>query len=260
MDVLLVSPVFLPHRSGAVTLVCRLAESLKEEGHNVEILAAYPRRSGTSLYKGIRVRHAFSISPGTTYAFSPTLVATLRKRRFDVVHAFDYQSFPCHFIALSKFIFHSEIPFCFSPQYHPIGGTAFRSGMRSVLKYFANFVFQQSDKIICLSNHERLSMLENLDVQKEKIDVVPLGLDLDDKRIPAARQRTGSLRLLYVGRLERYKGVQLILWALSRLEEKDVELSVVGYGTFADELRRLANRLDLGRRVTFLGRIDDTKL
>jgi len=132
--------------------------------------------------------------------------------------------------------------------------------MRSVLKYFANFVFQQSDKIICLSNHERLSMLENLDVQKEKIDVVPLGLDLDDKRIPAARQRTGSLRLLYVGRLERYKGVQLILWALSRLEEKDVELSVVGYGTFADELRRLANRLDLGRRVTFLGRIDDTKL
>ena len=57
----------------------------------------------------------------------------------------------------------------------------------------------------------------------------------------------GTLRLLYVGRLERYKGVHLIIEAMRTLA--GVELTVVGDGAYRLELERMSADLP----VTFTG-------
>ncbi len=60
---------------------------------------------------------------------------------------------------------------------------------------------------------------------------------------------------LYVGRLERLKGVQVLIDVFRDYREAD--LIVVGEGTYEDELRRQASGLD---HVRFLGRLHPSRL
>jgi glycosyltransferase involved in cell wall biosynthesis len=91
--------------------------------------------------------------------------------------------------------------------------------------------------------------------------VIPTGVDLarftpGNRR--AARHELGlgdEFVLLYVGRLDREKSVDRLLLAFDRIAGTlpTVRLVLVGHGTQAAELRRLAARLAAGDRATFLG-------
>jgi glycosyltransferase involved in cell wall biosynthesis len=56
-----------------------------------------------------------------------------------------------------------------------------------------------------------------------------------------------------VGRLKRYKGVDLILQAFATLARPDARLSIAGAGDYRDHLEKLAATLDIADRVRFLG-------
>jgi glycosyltransferase involved in cell wall biosynthesis len=68
-------------------------------------------------------------------------------------------------------------------------------------------------------------------------------------------------RITYVGRLERYKNVDLLLRALARLLPRfpDAELAVVGQGADRGRLERLAAELGVAARVRFTGFLDDAE-
>ena len=68
-------------------------------------------------------------------------------------------------------------------------------------------------------------------------------------------------RIAYVGRLERYKNVDVLLRALARLLPRfpDAELAVVGQGSDRARLERLAGELGVGPRVRFTGFLDDAE-
>jgi glycosyltransferase involved in cell wall biosynthesis len=68
---------------------------------------------------------------------------------------------------------------------------------------------------------------------------------------------------VYLGRLKRYKGVDLVLRALQRAREHrpDLALDIAGSGDDRPRLERLARDLGLGEAVRFLGFVDEaTKL
>lgn len=67
-------------------------------------------------------------------------------------------------------------------------------------------------------------------------------------------QKRGRYRVLYVGQLIRRKRVDLVIEALRRLPDRDVELTVVGGGPLEEALRRRC-RAELGGRVSWLGRV-----
>ncbi|HZY69790.1 MAG TPA: glycosyltransferase family 4 protein [Thermoplasmata archaeon] len=72
----------------------------------------------------------------------------------------------------------------------------------------------------------------------------------------------GEKRLLFVGRLVRYKGLRLLLDAVARLAARRVPLHllVAGRGPERERLRRRSERLDLRSSVTFLGFVPDAEL
>jgi glycosyltransferase involved in cell wall biosynthesis len=102
--------------------------------------------------------------------------------------------------------------------------------------------------------------------------VIPNGIDPDH----LGRTREGDfmwrasparavnrLRLLFVGQLRPYKGVVVLLNALSMLEEPaytGVTLTVVGRGPDRPRLEALTRRLGLGQRVRFVGALLDEEL
>jgi len=91
------------------------------------------------------------------------------------------------------------------------------------------------------------------------IAVIPNGVDLQ-RLIPAVDgERYSEPTILYLGRLKRYKGVDLVLQAVARLREKGspVRLLIAGKGNHLGKLQELKTRLGLGDLVRFLGYVSE---
>lgn len=78
-----------------------------------------------------------------------------------------------------------------------------------------------------------------------------------DPAVPRRAEPT----FLYLGRLQRYKGVDRLLQAAARLRDRGVAVRLVigGKGEFEPELRRLARRLRIEDRVEFVGFVSEER-
>ena len=93
------------------------------------------------------------------------------------------------------------------------------------------------------------------------ITVIPPGIDHDTYRPGAATERAATPTLLYVGRLKRYKGLDVLFEALSQLSDRlpDARLVIAGRGSDERRLRRLVRRAGLAHRVRFPGYISEAE-
>ena len=91
------------------------------------------------------------------------------------------------------------------------------------------------------------------------ITVIPPGIDHDTYRPGAAADRAEAPTLLYVGRLKRYKGIDLLFEVLARLQRRipRVSLVIVGRGSDEARLRRLAASTAVANRIRFLGYVSE---
>ena len=93
-----------------------------------------------------------------------------------------------------------------------------------------------------------------------RIEVIPNGVDLD-RFTPAEGPRYDTRTILYLGRLKRYKGVDLVMRALALLRERGlgVRFLVAGRGDYEPELRRLREELGLQSQVELLGFVSEAE-
>jgi glycosyltransferase involved in cell wall biosynthesis len=96
---------------------------------------------------------------------------------------------------------------------------------------------------------------------RERIDVIENGVDLDfyspDPGVPRFEEPT----VLYLGRLRKYKRVDLVLHAVARLRDAGVaaRLIIAGQGDHRAELERLCAALKLERQVEFAGFVSEAR-
>jgi glycosyltransferase involved in cell wall biosynthesis len=97
----------------------------------------------------------------------------------------------------------------------------------------------------------------------DKCRVLPYGIDLSAfEATPEVRQAAAELRarhapaplLLYVGKLRHYKGLNVLIDAMQRI---DAHLLVIGSGMLEEEWRGQASALGLDGRISFLGELSD---
>ncbi len=119
-----------------------------------------------------------------------------------------------------------------------------------------------ADRIICASRDEAQLLVELCGAAPERISVVPCGVDLEhfrplEKR--AARARLGlsggEPLMLFVGRIEPLKGIDVLLRAAAQIKAP-YRLLVIG-GDRRDDARRvylraLVNELDIAGSVSFI--------
>ncbi|MBI2303228.1 MAG: glycosyltransferase [Chloroflexi bacterium] len=132
-------------------------------------------------------------------------------------------------------------------------------------------VVAQADKVVACSPEERQQLLNLYWAGSQKVAVIPCGVDLGLFR-PMGRDRArrqlglkASKLLLYVGRLEPLKGVDILLRVVSQLsEEEGLHLMVVGGDAASagetERLRRIAWELGVQNQVSFLGTVDHEAL
>src|SRR5690606_29225307 len=88
------------------------------------------------------------------------------------------------------------------------------------------------------------------------VRVIYPGID-SAKYTPCSEERAATPTFAYLGRLKRYKGVDLIIKAFARLGAPSARLMIAGGGDHRPALEALVRSLDLGERVEFLGFISE---
>ena len=89
-------------------------------------------------------------------------------------------------------------------------------------------------------------------IPRKTIKVIYNGMDTEFFT-PAPNTRSDRPLFAYVGRLKRYKGVDLILQAFARWNGTDASLAIAGAGDYREHLEQLASALGISDRVRFLG-------
>jgi glycosyltransferase involved in cell wall biosynthesis len=96
-------------------------------------------------------------------------------------------------------------------------------------------------------------------LENGEISIVPNGVDLEEYSPDPRGVRSREPSLLYLGRLKRYKRVDLILKAVAGLKERveGLRFLVAGTGSEERKLKDLAYSLGLGETVRFLGYVSE---
>jgi len=96
-------------------------------------------------------------------------------------------------------------------------------------------------------------------ISRRLITVIRPGIDHSVFRPSGTGERETEPTILYVGRLKKYKGLEVVLEALAKLDTgtSPVFLDVAGRGDDRTRLERLARDLGVESRVRFLGWISE---
>jgi glycosyltransferase involved in cell wall biosynthesis len=92
-------------------------------------------------------------------------------------------------------------------------------------------------------------------LRAERIEVIPNGIELERFTPHPQAARTPSPTVLYIGRLQRYKHVDLLIRGMKLLIDDgvDVRLRVAGAGDDRPNLESLVAKLGIGDSIEFLG-------
>lgn len=251
---------FPPARGGVETVAAGQAAALARH-HEVEVHTSdllqhkQPRRVvGVPLRESVDgytvVRHpALTITgPGFSY---PILPGLFRSGPFDLILAHSFWYFPA--VAGAWMARRQRIPFVLQTHFDPKRGRFnhwYRETVgRRLLRAAALTIFV---------SHFESGLASSLGLPVENSLIIPNGVDPEPSPAedPAVRAELASFQpyLAFLGRLDRGKGVDVLLRALARLREPAAARNAVIIGDdfgAREPLLRLAGELGLAERVRF---------
>jgi len=108
-------------------------------------------------------------------------------------------------------------------------------------------------------SHSTAADLRSRGLRRGAIEVIPPGVDVDFFS-PDPAARAPDPVFVYVGRLKRYKRLEMVLEGFARLRHPRAELWIVGQGDYEPALRRVVAQLGVQARVRWWGYVpEETK-
>jgi glycosyltransferase involved in cell wall biosynthesis len=246
-----------PHAGGAEIHLHAIFGRLAREGHAIDLVASgWPGCAPRATLDGIEVhrvggRHSFALLA------RGAVRALLGARRYDAVVE-DINKLPLYLPTLTRLPLYAIVP-------HLFGTTAFveASWPVAALVWLSEIPIPRMYRraaFHAISESTRDDLVRR-GVPPGRIEVIHPGVDATWYCPDGATPRPAQPTFLYVGRLKRYKGVEIALRALAtaRGRRADLVLEVAGQGDDRPRLERLAGRLGVADAVRFLGFVDETE-
>ncbi len=137
-----------------------------------------------------------------------------------------------------------------------------------LVPFIESICIKRADRIIAVSQNTKDSIIQMYSVPESKITAIHHGVHTDDyifseEEKKKARNEIGcnsDLIILFVGRLEARKGVDILIEAFSRIpKDINTRLMIAGAGD-PSPYKKMATALQIADRVRFLGYVDETML
>lgn len=127
---------------------------------------------------------------------------------------------------------------------------------RGLARWVERTSYELADEILAVSRTTAGGM-ERIGIPPEKINVAPNGVDF--AQLATAEPLDDGYEIVYTGRLNSYKNVDLLVQAVKCLEVwgHDVRAGIVGEGPERERLEELVRERDVEHAVDFLGYFPD---
>lgn len=274
MNILQVTNFFCPswEAGGPPRVAYEMSKELISRGHNVTVYTTDGFKSKLNVLRNEPV----NVDGITTYYFEnlsrylakkvnltpyyAPIVALNQIKKFDIIHIHESTllGFIVYHYAMKynvPFIFqaHGSIPYLISSKKTYLG---------QIFNYLVERpILYNAKKVIALNKNEKMNYLK-AGINEEKIAIIPNGLDLSNNYSECNK---GSFRkefgisldekiILYVGRLNQTKGLDILIEAFANLneEQKNVKLILLGPDDgYENLLREKINKLNLDSKVIF---------
>jgi len=255
VKIAMVSPYDFTWPGGVTAHVSQLARELGRSGHEVQVLAPHtPSRESVDADLLVPLGRSVPLPSGGSIArvslswwLYPKVRALLKKEQFDIVHLHEPMA--------------PILPLCvleFSKSVNV--GTFHASYNRQHLYRFTSPITKRWQSRlhgnIAVSPAARRYVNNTFPGDYE---IIPNGIDFKhfaSEAAPYPEYQDGKLNILFVGRLEKRKGLRYLLEAYSKLkwEQQNIRLIVVGPGNPDKESYRILSSHNL-KDVEFVGRV-----
>lgn len=240
MDVLIVASEGPPIVSGISRCVGELSSGLRRRGHHVDVI------SSASMPRIKLGEYRFS----SMLAYWPRIARELR--RYDVVNLHGpVPTLSDVFLLSARTMAKGHCPPIVYTHHCAIDIGRLKRACRAYNSM--HLALSSLADAVVTSSEWYAEPLKGPD--RPPVEVIPWGVDT---AVTGHEPRTqGPLRVLFVGQMRPYKGVDVLLRAVANLPE--VELTLVGNGAHLWEYQRLTRTLQASN-VKFLGRLPDEML
>ena len=271
MKILFITYMETKDPGGINKTVYELAKNFAAMGHEITVLQPNPKNlPEEEIYEGFKIVRISSKLSKYIYDFNPKinqyLKTNLEYLDFDIIHVHGYHTLQSAGVINTLRSLNISTPLLFSPYYDVSHGTLAGKYLMKIYNIFGKKALKKSDFIISSSKFEASQLVKALDVDKQKIKVISLGVDvgypngstpLNDVVKISRSQKIGQnkIKLLYTGYLINRKGVDFILRGLDvlvhELNINDVVLTVVGDGPEKNNLLNLSKELKLDDHIVW---------
>lgn len=265
MKILQVNPWFSPIHGGSARISYDISKYLSKSGHEVTFFASDYKFSQDWVKKEPEIR-VYLFKTLLNVANFPITIGLIKQSRdrlttFDIIHMHNYRSFQN--IIVAYYAVKLKIPYVL--QAHgslPIMGS--NKWLKSIYDIFVgNRLLKYAAKVIAVSSIEVKQYLD-MGVPEEKIVLIPNSIDFPEyQKLPKKgvfKKKIGLVKnekiILYVGRIHRIKGIDILVKAYSSLMSRlnNVKLVIVGPDDgYLSELLKLIKTMAIEESIIFVG-------
>jgi glycosyltransferase involved in cell wall biosynthesis len=259
---------------GPVRVAYDVSRELVKRGHEVTVYTS-DQNGGSRIngrdkeLDGIQVHYFRNVSAITVrkmkLSITPEMIPSIRSsvQGFDVVHIHEYRTF-------QSIVAHYYARKCSVPYVLQAHGALLRIGKWRKVKwiydlFFGHNLLKDASKVIALSSMEA-KQYRSMGVLEEKIEIIPNGIDLSEYAdLPpkgSFRKKfgidSGKRIILYLGRIDKTKGIDLLMKAYSQLVDSmklgETMLVIAGPDDgYLNDVKSSANSLGISDSVLFTG-------
>jgi phosphatidylinositol alpha-mannosyltransferase len=265
MKIGLVCPYNIERSGGVLEVILALKAGLETRGHAVKIITPSPRNHDIKpqadvIFAGTSTDFRTLSFSTTTSQVSSTadteeIDAMLAAEKFDILH-FHEPWMPL----LSRQLLQRSTCVNIGTFHAKVTEAMMSRAIIKVVTPYINSCMKYLHELTAVSDSAAEYATGLTD---QPITIIPNGIDLNKYKHTLAKPKPdGARTILYIGRLERRKGVQYLLKAYGQLAQDDpgVKLLIAGDGPERERLELLAEDLKLSN-VSFLGFVsEDLKL
>ncbi len=253
MKVLELARAFYPSIGGQEDVVARLVKGLSKKIDVELVVTDFNARKVPKFEKidGVKVTRLRQFS---RYNITPGLFNVLTQKDYDLLHVHAFGRFYTDFSAIFAKLAGKKIVLTPHGIYHTRKAKFFKDVYFAV---FARFFLSKFDKIIAFTNVEKQFWVKDFGLDPKRIAVIPHSIASDFTNYKAGgllkRLNLQPDYLLYLGRLESNKRVDLLVRAMKSV---DCKLVIAGGGDWS-KLKELVEKESLLDKVVFAGFVSD---
>jgi glycosyltransferase involved in cell wall biosynthesis len=244
MRILHLAKYYWPRSGGMERVVQDLAEGAAALGHEVSVVAVESRVGGrVGGRQGSTITRVFSFGALGSEEIAPGYLAAAR-RRADIIHL--HHPHPL-----------ADMACLLRSRRTPLVITQHNDNTQPGAGLLARAVIRRAAAVV-VPSRAHLALSRELEGSESKTEVVPFGIDEGRWLDLPRRGMDLPPRAIFIGRLVKYKGLDVLLRALERVP--DLRLDIVGAGPEGPRLRTLTQALALTDRVKWFGEYPDEDL